>query len=125
MNKREEIFKCNVCGNIIEFVHPGPGQLTCCEQAMVLMDEKTDDFKTEKHVPVLSEEQNGIKITVGSTLHPMTEDHHIEWIEIINKDYVNRKYLKPGDAPEAVFYVPNQDSLIIREYCNIHGLWKA
>ena len=125
MNKRGEIFKCNICGNIVEFVHPSAGDLTCCEQPMILMNEKNADFKTEKHVPVLSEEKSGIKITVGSTAHPMTEDHYIEWIEVINKDYINRKYLKPGDAPEAVFYVPKQKGLIVREFCNIHGLWKA
>ena len=125
MNKREQIYKCNVCGNIVEFVHPAAGEVTCCGESMVLMDEKTADFKTEKHVPILSESGSGVKIVVGSTAHPMTEEHYIEWIEVINGDYVNRKYLKPGDAPEAEFYVPKQPGLIVRSYCNIHGLWKA
>jgi superoxide reductase len=125
MNKREEIYKCNACGNVVEFVHPAPGELTCCGEVMVLMNEQTADFKTEKHVPILAENIEGIKIKVGSTLHPMTEDHYIEWIEVINDDYINRKYLKPGDAPEAFFYVHNQKGLVIRSYCNKHGLWKA
>ena len=125
MNKRESIYKCELCGNIVEFVRPGEGELVCCGQNMVLMEEKIADFKVEKHVPILSETDNGIKITVGSTLHPMTEEHYIEWIEVINKDYINRKYLKPGNAPVAEFYIPNQPGLVIRSYCNMHGLWKA
>jgi superoxide reductase len=92
---------------------------------MALMQEKTADSKTEKHVPIFGEAQNGVKVIVGSTAHPMTPEHYIEWIEVINGDYVNRKRLKPGEAPEAEFYVTKQEGLVLRSYCNIHGLWKG
>jgi len=125
MAKKLEVYKCELCGNIVHVLHGGPGELVCCNQPMTLMEEKTADFKNEKHVPIIEKTDNGIKVTVGSTLHPMAEDHYIEWIEVINGDYIQRKYLKPGDEPVAEFYVPYNDNLVAREYCNKHGLWKT
>ena len=125
MNAREQIFKCSLCGNVVEMVHGAEGQLVCCGQDMELMEEKTADFKTEKHVPIISEDGTCSKVVVGSIPHPMTDEHHIEWIEVLVGDYVNRKYLKPGDDPEAYFYVHKQPGAIVRSYCNLHGLWKA
>ena len=125
MAKKMEIFKCSLCGNIVEGVHEGQGELICCGKPMTNMVEQTADFKNEKHVPVIEKTASGIKVTVGSTLHPMEDDHYIEWIEVINGDYINRKYLKPGDKPEAEFNIEFSDKLIAREYCNKHGLWKT
>jgi superoxide reductase len=125
MTKRLEIYKCEKCGNVVEMLHGAAGQIICCNEPMKLLPEQTADYKNEKHVPIFGEAANGIKVVVGSTPHPMVEDHYIEWIEVINGDYVNRKHLKPGDKPEAEFYVPKQAGLILREYCNKHGLWKG
>ena len=123
--KRNEIYKCE-SGLTIAILGDADGcALECCGKPVELLEEKTADAATEKHVPLLEENGAGIKIVVGSTAHPMEEDHYIEWIEVINGDYVNRKYLKPGDKPEAEFYVPKQDGLIVRSHCNKHGLWKG
>ena len=123
MAKINDICKCELCGNIAEMVHGGKGKLVCCGKEMTSMEAKTADWKNEKHVPIHEDIENGTKVIVGSTLHPMADDHFIEWIEIINGDYVQRKYLKPGDKPVAEFYVKYNDKMIIREYCNKHGLW--
>ena len=125
MSLRGEIYKCERCGQVIEVLDQAVPSLHCCGVPMEKMEEQTADASLEKHVPVLESITDGIRITVGSTPHPMTDDHYIQWIEVINGDYVNRKYLKPGDEPMAEFYVPKQDRLIIREFCNKHGLWKS
>ena len=124
MSKRLDVYKC--CkGNLIELLNDGDCvDLACCGEPAEKLEEQTADYATEKHVPIIEEIEGGVKVTVGSTPHPMTEEHYIVWIEVINGDYVNRKYLNPGDAPEALFYVPLQDGLILRECCNVHGLWK-
>jgi len=124
MIEKKEIYKCEKCGNIIEVVHGGKGTLVCCGVDMIKFNEKEAESSVEKHVPIFAETQNGIKISVGSTEHPMTDEHFIEWIEVINGDYINRKYLNPTDKPEAEFYVKKQPGLIIRSFCNKHGLWK-
>ncbi len=122
--KRNDIYKCKKDGVVFEIL--SNVNIDIPEDASIEnFNEQTADFATEKHVPILTETEQGIKITVGSTLHPMTEEHFIEWIEVINGDYVNRKYLNPGDAPEAEFYVQKQDGLIVRQFCNVHGLWKS
>ena len=121
--KRREIYKCEVCGNIVGLAHVGGGTLVCCDQEMKLLVEQNADSSTEKHVPVIEATENGVKVTVGSTLHPMDEKHYIEWIEVINGDYNQRKYLKPGEPPVAEFYVPYSEKLVAREYCNVHGHW--
>ncbi len=124
MAERFEVYKCEKCGNIVEVLRAGGGILSCCGAEMKLLTENTTDAATEKHVPVTEATAEGTKVTVGSVAHPMEEKHFIEWIEVINGDYVNRKYLKPGDKPEAEFYVKYSDSLIVREHCNLHGHWK-
>ena len=125
MTKRLELYKCELCGNIVEVLHEGPGELVCCGQPMKLLDEKTADTTQEKHVPYI--EINGEKVTVKvgqNAKHPMEEKHYIEWIELIAGDACYRQFLNPGDAPEAFFAV-KADTVTAREYCNLHGAWKA
>jgi superoxide reductase len=125
MTKRLEIYKCSVCGNIVEVIHAGGGQLVCCGQPMNLITENTVDAAKEKHVPVGEKKPDGLLVKVGSVAHPMEEKHYIEWIEIIDEQgMAYRKFLKPGDAPEASFCVP-EGTYTLREYCNLHGLWRA
>ena len=126
MTKLNEIYKCAVCGNIVEVVHAGAGELVCCGQPMKRMDEGTSDGSAEKHVPVIEKIEGGYKVKVGSVDHPMIDTHYIEWIELVCEKCgkVQRKHLKPGDKPEAVFK-SDSDKVIAREYCNLHGLWKA
>jgi len=121
--KRREIYKCEACGNIVGLAHVGGGTLQCCDQDMKKLEEKTADSSTEKHVPIIQATENGVKVTVGSTLHPMADAHYIEWIEVINGEYSQRKYLKPGDEPVAEFFVPYSEKLVARELCNVHGHW--
>jgi len=124
MTKRSRVYKCNVCGNIVEVLHEGVGQLVCCNKPMELLKEQTADTSTEKHVPFIKREGNKYMIKIGeNALHPMEEKHYIEWIEIIVDGMVHRKYLSPGDVPEAVFEVPEGREVLAREMCNIHGLW--
>jgi len=123
MTKILEVYKCNVCGNIVEVLHAGGGQLVCCGQPMQLMEEKTEDVGREKHVPVVERTNGSIKVKVGSMPHPMEEKHYIEWIEVVADGNICRKFLKPGDKPEAEFSIV-VEKVTAREYCNIHGLWK-
>jgi superoxide reductase len=124
MAERYEVYKCNICGNIVEVFHGGGGELVCCGEAMKKLVENTVDAAKEKHVPVIEKTDAGIKVKVGDVAHPMEEKHYIEWIELIadGKSYI--QFLKPGDKPEALFQV-EASSLTAREYCNLHGLWKA
>jgi superoxide reductase len=124
MNKQLQVYRCSLCGNVVEILHAGGGQLICCGQAMTLLNENTTDAATEKHVPVVEKTATGIKVTVGSVAHPMEADHYIQWIEAIvdGKSYI--QLLEPGQAPEAEFPIQGDD-IIVREFCNKHGLWKA
>lgn len=124
MIAENQIYKCELCGNIVEVVHVGGGTLVCCGQDMTLLEEKTADSSTEKHVPVIEKIDGGYKVTVGSTLHPMTEEHSIQWIELIADGKSYRQKLKPGDQPIAEFCVDAAE-VTAREYCNLHGLWKS
>ena len=124
MAKRLEVYKCGVCGNIIEVLHAGKGNLVCCGQPMNLLVENTVDAAKEKHVPVIETVKGGVKVKVGEVPHPMEEKHWIEWVEIIADGKTYRQYLNPGETPEATFSV-TADQITAREYCNIHGLWKA
>ncbi len=124
MTEKLQIYKCEVCGNIVEMLHGGMGELVCCGAAMRLYEENTTDAAKEKHVPVIEKIDGGFKVTVGSVAHPMEEKHYIEWIEIVAGDKAYREFLKPGAAPEAIFMI-DADSIVAREYCNVHGLWKA
>jgi superoxide reductase len=119
-----EVYKCEHCGNIVEVVNVGGAELVCCGEAMKLMDEKTADSSTEKHVPLIEKTATGYKVTVGSTLHPMAEDHWIQWIELLADGKVYKQFLNPGDQPVAEFCVDASD-VSAREFCNKHGLWKA
>jgi len=124
MTKRLQIYKCEVCGNIVEVLHEGKGELVCCGQPMKLYEENTVDAAKEKHVPVVEKVEGGFKVTVGSVPHPMEEKHHIEWIEIIVDGKAYRQFLKPGATPEAIFCIGAKE-VVAREYCNLHGLWKG
>ncbi len=125
MVKKLEIYKCNICGIINEILCEGNGTLVCCGKPMSLVKENTVDAAVEKHVPVVEKTSDGIKVKVGSVLHPMLEEHYIEWIEVIVGDTcVCQKYLKPDDVPEVSFPVESEE-FIVRAYCNLHGLWKA
>jgi len=124
MAKRLEVYKCGVCGNIIEVLHAGKGNLVCCGKPMNLLVENTVDAAKEKHVPVIEKIDGGVKVKVGEVAHPMEEKHWIEWVEIIADGKTYRQYLNPGEVPEAIFNV-TADQITAREYCNIHGLWKA
>ncbi len=119
-----QVYKCNICGNIVEVVHVGGGELVCCGEPMELLAEKATDAGMEKHVPVIEKTAKGVKVKVGSIPHPMEAAHYIEWIEILVEGKVDRKYLKPGDKPEAEFgiWAPK---IVARAYCNVHGLWKS
>ena len=119
-----QVYKCELCGNIIEVIHASSGQLVCCGQPMALLTENTTDAATEKHVPVIEKIDGGVKVTVGSVAHPMENDHYIEWIELVVDGKAYRQFLKPGQAPEAVFKVEGSD-ITAREYCNLHGHWKG
>jgi superoxide reductase len=124
MAKKLEIYKCDVCGNIVEVLHGGQGTLVCCGQDMALQVENTVDAAKEKHVPVIQKVDGGYKVLVGTVPHPMEEKHYIEWIELIADGTAYRQFLNPGDTPEAVFKV-DAAQVSAREYCNLHGLWKA
>ncbi len=124
MTERRQIYRCNSCGNIVEVLHAGDGELVCCGQPMELLKEKTEDAGLEKHVPVIEKTETGLKVKVGSVSHPMEEKHYIEWIEVIADGRVYRKFLKPGDKPEAEFELKSEE-IGAREYCTIHGLWKS
>ncbi len=125
MTKLREIYKCNICGNIVEVIHNGVGELVCCGEPMELLKEKTEDSSVEKHVPYIEKTKDGVLVKVGQNQdHPMEEKHYIEWIQVISDEEAYRKFLKPGDKPQARFKI-SADKITAREYCNIHGLWKS
>jgi superoxide reductase len=124
MTKRLQIYKCEICGNIVEVIHEGAGELVCCGEPMKLLVENTVDAAKEKHVPVIEKTASGVKVKVGSVAHPMEEKHYIEWIEIIADGKAYRQFLKPGNTPEAVFDI-KANKIEAREHCNLHGLWKV
>jgi superoxide reductase len=124
MAEKLGIYKCEICGNIVEVLHSGDGELVCCGQPMKQFKENTVDASKEKHVPVIEKIENGFKVKIGGVPHPMEEKHYIEWIEAIADGKAYRQFLKPGDAPEAVFKI-EAVNIVAREYCNLHGLWKV
>jgi len=124
MAEKLQVYKCEVCGNMVEVLHGGVGQLVCCGQPMKLLAENVVDASLEKHVPVLERVEEGIKVKVGSAPHPMEEKHYIEWIELVVGDKAYREFLKPGHSPEAFFPV-KAEGAFAREFCNLHGLWKG
>ena len=124
MTQLKQIYRCSICGNIVEVIHASGGELVCCGKPMELLVEKTQDQGYEKHVPVIEKTEQGILVKVGSVPHPMEEAHYIEWIEIIADGRYCRKFLKPGDKPEALFEITAEE-VTARSYCNVHGLWKS
>jgi superoxide reductase len=124
MAEKLQVFKCDICGNIVEVLHGGKGQLVCCNESMKELVANTVDASLEKHVPIIEKTENGITVKVGSAPHPMEEKHYIEWIEVIIDSRVYRQFLVPGGSPEAFFPVKGE-SITAREYCNVHGLWKS
>ena len=124
MAERLQVYKCDLCGNIVEVLHGGGGELVCCGQPMKLFTENTVDAAKEKHVPVIEKVDGGYKVKVGDVAHPMEEKHYIEFVELIADGKVYRQFLNPGEAPEAVFCI-EAAQVSAREYCNLHGLWKA
>jgi len=125
MTELRQVYKCDICGNMIEVVHAAGGSLVCCGKPMTLKKENTTDAANEKHVPVLEEVDGKVVVRIGSVEHPMTPEHHIEWIELHTEDRVYRKYLSVDEKPEAVFNITLDKVLYAREYCNLHGLWKS
>jgi superoxide reductase len=124
MAERFNIYKCEVCGNIVEVLHSGKGELVCCGQPMRQVRENTVDASKEKHVPMIEKVAGGYKVKVGSVAHPMEEKHYIEWIELIADGKVYRQFLNPGNPPEALFTL-EAGQVTAREYCTLHGLWKG
>jgi superoxide reductase len=124
MTEKLQVYKCEVCGNIVSMLHSGAGDLVCCGAPMKLMLENVVDAAKEKHVPVIEKTAAGFKIKVGSVPHPMEQAHYIEWIEVIADGKSYRQFLSPGEAPEATFAI-KAEKVVAREYCNLHGLWKA
>jgi superoxide reductase len=124
MTKKLQVYKCEVCGNIVEVLHEGVGELVCCDQPMKLMEEQTEEQGKEKHVPVVEKTDKGIKVKIGSVPHPMEEKHYIEWVAVHTDKETFRKFLKPGEKPEADFEI-TEKVLKAKEYCNVHGLWST
>ena len=124
MAEKLQVYKCAACGNIVEVLHGGAGELVCCGEPMELLDEKTADTGKEKHVPVIEKMSGGYKVKVGSVPHPMEEKHYIEWIELLADGKAYRQFLKPGIPAEAVFLI-EANNVSAREHCNVHGLWKG
>jgi len=124
MAERLEVYKCEVCGNIVEVLFGGEGELVCCGKPMVLQKENTVDAAKEKHVPVVEKTADGFKVKVGDVAHPMEEKHYIQWVEIIADGKAYCQFLNPGESPEATFRI-QADQVAAREYCTLHGLWKG
>lgn len=126
MTELMQIYKCEICGNIVEVIHPAGGELVCCGQAMTLLTEQTNETMQEKHKPVIVFEGETKTIRVGAIPHPMENEHYIMFIEAISPDkkYIKRKYLSPHEAPELELKC-KCDTVIARELCNLHGLWSA
>jgi len=124
VTSQRQVYKCDLCGNSVEVLFAGGGELVCCKQPMRLLLENTVDASREKHVPVIEKTDKGFLVKVGSVPHPMEEKHYIVWIELIADGKSYRQFLKPGDKPEASFEVKAQ-LVEAREYCNLHGLWKS
>lgn len=125
MTQIYEVYVCKECGNVVEILEGAQGDLVCCGQPMQLQKENTVDAAKEKHVPVVIVEGNTARVHIGSVMHPMEEKHYIMWIEIRQGDKLQRKMLKPGQEPKAVFTIEEGQEVVAREYCNLHGLWKS
>ena len=123
MTEINQVYRCSVCGNIVEVRHTGGGELVCCSQPMNLLVANTQDAATEKHVPVVTRTEEGVEVRVGEVDHPMDDDHYIEWITLVTENKTKTVYLAPGDEPRSIFKT-TAESGVVYEYCNLHGLWK-
>lgn len=123
MTNLHQVYKCPICGNVVEVLHTGGGQLVCCGQPMELLSPKSEDTGFEKHLPVVEITEGKVVVKVGSVPHPMEEAHFIEWIELITDDQVYKKFLKPSQEATAVFEIIDPINQV-RCYCNLHGLWQ-
>lgn len=126
MTKRNDVYKCNICGAMHQALHDGAGDPVCCEKAMTrIKDNFNDNVALEKHVPLVKRlDERTVQVSIGEVIHPMTDEHFIEWIELREGDSSLRKFLKPGDNPVINFNV-SSDAYEVRAYCNQHGLWRA
>jgi len=126
MAKFQGVYKCDVCGNMVEVLFEGKGELVCCGQPMNLLEENTVDAAVEKHIPVGEQSGNLLTVKVGSVAHPMTPEHYIQWIEVLEGSKSYKVFLKPDQDPQATFCLdPGNEPIVLREYCNLHGLWKG
>lgn len=123
MTNLHQIYKCPICGNVVEVLHAGGGQLVCCGQPMELLSPKSEDVGFEKHLPVVEQLGNTVTVKIGSIPHPMEDGHYIEWIEVITDNQVYKKFLKPNEEAIAVFEITG-NVIQTRCYCNLHGLWQ-
>jgi superoxide reductase len=124
VTQQRQVYLCGVCGNMVEVLRAGVGTLVCCDQAMTLQKENTTDAAREKHVPIVERGGGQLRVSVGSIPHPMIEAHYIEWVEVASGANTLHKHLRPGEPPAATFPDPGGD-VVVRAYCNLHGLWKA
>jgi len=125
MTELKELYKCSICGNVVEIVHRGAQALVCCNQPMEKLEAKTEDEGKEKHLPLVEATDVGIRVRVGSIEHPMEAKHAIKFIEVLTYNQVLRAELEPGEKPVAEFAAKPEDVLAVREYCNLHGLWQT
>jgi len=126
MTEKKQVYRCEVCGNIVEVLHTGAGELVCCKKPMVLQEEHTKDEGMEKHVPVVNIKDGSVEVIVGDVAHPMEEEHFIEWIEVSIDGKVCKRFLEPKQEPKAVFQLPKTyTNISAREYCSLHGLWSS
>lgn len=125
MAERFAIYKCNICGNVVKVNVAGKGNLICCGQPMELQNPRTEEQGYEKHLPVVEQEGDVLKVKVGSIPHPMEPSHYIVWVEVEFDGYHLQKFLNPGESPEGEFCLSGSGKVrAVREYCNLHGLWE-
>lgn len=121
-----KFYYCKHCGNIIEMIHDSGVRVVCCGETMTVLETKTEEEAYEKHLPVVEVKGNKVKVTVGGVLHPMVEKHYIQFIYLLTNKGLQKKFLKPGDAPIATFIIDDKEEVVAAyEFCNLHGLWKT
>lgn len=122
MKNERMFYKCAICGNIIEVIEDGGGSLVCCGQDMGILTPNTTDASVEKHVPALTRDGNNLTVRIGSAPHPMTAEHHINWVAVAQEGRTQRAQLKVGGEPEVSFVI-SDGPVSVYAYCNLHGLW--
>lgn len=123
--KEQKFYICERCGNIVGKIHDSGVSLVCCGQKMTALEAGTVEASREKHIPVVEVKDSTVKVTVGSVLHPMTEEHSITWIYLQTDKGGQRKSLNPGDEPTVTFALYGEKPIAVFAYCNLHGLWKS